>query len=574
MASQLGLPSHLHTQKARFMPLHQEDYVSYTHTGQAIVDSLAVHGVERVFAVPGESYLAVLDGLHDSSIETVVCRQEGGAAYMAEAHGKLTGHPGVAMVTRGPGAANAFVAVHAAWQDATPMVLFVGLVPVAHRQRESFQEFDPNAWFGTQAKRVFTLDESARASEIIAEAFFAALSGRPGPVIVGLPEDVVAQTFTGKMHRPMPVAEGSVSTRELKQVTDALAAAHRPLIFAGGPRWSPDSVAAITRFAESNRIPVIHDWRASDRVPFDSPVNAGWLGYGRSEHTATMFAHADVLLSVGALPTDVPTDGYTLRQGRESTNFVINMDTSLRGVSGAVTAHVLASPAAFADAVDGLDIGRAFEWEEWCAAGNRAHRELATMPSPEVWTQTTVNTAHMNAVIAELLQRLPADAIYTFGAGNHCLWAQNYLPTNVFPSQLSLRNGSMGYSVPAAIAAAKEKPERLVIAVAGDGEFLMNGQELATAIQYGAPFLTIVMDNGQYGTIREHQNTKFPGRVSGTGLRNPDFAAYARAFGGHGETVTNDADAAVAVSRALKAVQEQRTPAIIHVITDPTIFLP
>lgn len=546
----------------------------HTHVGKAIVESLIEHGVERVFIVPGESYLSVLDGLHGSRIETVICRHEGGASYMAEAHGKLTGAPGVAMVTRGPGAANAFVAVHAAWQDATPMVLFVGLVPVSDRERESFQEFDPNAWFGTQAKRVFTLDDPLRASQVVAEAFFAARSGRPGPVIVGLPEDVISEPFTGTIEPAIPVAEGAVSPADLAQLTEALASARRPLIFAGGPRWSADSAAAITRFAERNRIPVVHDWRASDRIPFDSPVNAGWLGFGRSGHAAQMFAETDVLVCIGALPTDVPTEGYTLRQAPGATIIVVNIDTALRGGSGPVTGHILASPVAFADAVDGVDLGRTTEWDEWCAAGNRAHRDSAAIPAPEAWPQTAHDTAHMSAVIAEIVKRLPQDAIYTFGAGNHCLWAQHFLPTNVFPSQLSMRNGSMGYSVPAAVAASKQAPQRLVVAVAGDGEFLMNGQELATAVQYRAPFLTVVMDNGQYGTIRDHQDAKYPGRISGTQLQNPDFAAYARAFGAHGETVATDSDAAAAVSRALDAVENERIPALIHVITDPTIRHP
>ncbi|WP_246528046.1 thiamine pyrophosphate-dependent enzyme [Pseudarthrobacter albicanus] len=545
-----------------------------THAGQAIVDSLALHGVDRVFAVPGESYLAVLDGLHGADIETIVCRQEGGAAYMAEAHGKFTGEPGVAMVTRGPGAANAFVAIHAAWQDATPMVLFVGLIPVADRQRESFQEFDPNAWFGTQAKRVFVLEEASRASEVVAEAFFAAKSGRPGPVIVGLPEDVITHEFTGALHPVLTVAEGAVSAAELELITTALARAEKPVIFAGGPRWTPESAAAVTRFAETNGIPVIQDWRASDRIPFGSEVYAGALGYGRTQETVRMFADADVLLAIGALPTDVPTDGYKIRQSMDATNIVVNIDTTLRGRSGAVTAHILASPVAFADAVKDVQLGKAAQWDAWRAAGRTAQAAFSALPDLATLPATREGTGHMSAVIAELVRRLPKDAVYSFGAGNHCAWAQTYLPTNVFPSQLSMRNGSMGYSVPAAVAASLQSPGRLAVAVAGDGEFLMNGQEFATAVQYGAAMLIIVMDNGQYGTIRDHQEHHFPGRVSGTQLSNPDFAAFARAFGGHGETVTNDGDAAIAVERALKAVRDQRIPAIIHVVTDPQIALP
>lgn len=544
------------------------------HAGQAIVDSLAAHGVQRVFAVPGESYLAVLDGLHGAEIETVVCRQEGGASYMAEAHGKFTGEPGVAMVTRGPGAANAFVALHSAWQDGTPMVLFVGLIPVADRMRESFQEFDPHAWFGTQAKRVFVLDEASRASEIVAEAFFAAKSGRPGPVVVALPEDVITHDFTGRIHPPLPVAEGAVSARQLETLKTALQGAQKPLIFVGGQRWTPEAAAGLTAFAELNNIPVVQDWHAADRIPFGSPVNAGELGYGRSQTAADMFAAADVLVAVGAVPTDVPTDGYTLRQNTDAVNFLVTIDTSLRGRSGAVSEHLIASPVAFAEAVQGLDLQRAAVWEQWRAAGRAARAAQSELPDYENLPATREGTAHMSVVIAELAKRAPEDLVTTFGAGNHCAWAMAYLPTRVFPSQLGTRNGSMGYSIPSAVAAALESPERLTVAVCGDGEFLMNGQELATAVQYGAPLLVIVMDNGQYGTIRSHQEAHFPDRISGTQLVNPDFAAYARAFGGHGETVTGDAEAADAVERALKAVQGERKVALIHVVTDQQIALP
>lgn len=544
------------------------------HAGRAIVDSLSLHGVKRVFVVPGESYLAVLDGLYGSEVETVVCRQEGGAAYMAEAHGKFTGEPGVAMVTRGPGAANAYIAVHNAWQDGTPLILLVGLIPIADRYRESFQEFDPNAWFGTQTKRVLVLDEADRASELVAEAFFAARSGRPGPVVVGLPEDVIQREFTRAMHQPIPVAEGAVSAQELEQLAAALVGSQKPLILVGGQRWTPASAAAVTRFAEINGIPVIQDWRAADRIPFNSPVNCGWLGYGRSDTAAKMLDEADVLLAVGVLLTDVPTDGYTLRQSPDAVNFLVNIDSSLRGRSGNVTRHIVATPNAFAEAVDGLDLGRATAWDGWRTLGRAAQTALSTLPDVTTLPATREGTAHMTTVMAELVRRLPDDVVSTFGAGNHCAWAQCYIPTNLFPSQLGSRAGSMGYSIPAAVAAAKESPERLVVAVCGDGEFLMNGQELATAVQYDAALLAVVMDNGQYGTIRAHQEAHFPGSVSGTQLKNPDFAAYARAFGGHGETVTSDDQAADAVERALGAVTDQRRPALVHVIVDQQIALP
>lgn len=543
------------------------------HAGQAIVDSLESHGVERVFAVPGESYLSVLDGLYNSSIDVVVCRHEGGASYMAEAHGKFTGRPGVAMVTRGPGAANAFVAVHAAWQDATPMVLFVGLIPIADRWRESFQEFDPHAWFGTQAKKVLVLDEPERASEIVAEAFFAARTGRPGPVVVGLPEDVILEDFTGKMHNALPISEGAIDSVQLSDLKQRLQKAERPMIFAGGSRWTVEAAADLTTFAERNCIPVVHDWRAADKVPFSSPVNAGWLGYGRDDRTAKAFQEADLLIAVGALPTDVPTDGYTLRQD-DAVNIIVNADPTLLGRSGPVEYQLLASPVVFSRAVKDLDLTHEKHWERWCKQNNEVHREVANVGSSETWKPTRAGTAHMSAVIAELVERMPKNAVYTFGAGNHCFWAQKFLPTEVFPSQLSMRNGSMGYSIPAAVSASLQAPDRLTIAIAGDGEFLMNGQELSTAQQHGAPILGIVMDNGQFATIRDHQENHFPGRVSGTQLENPDFATFAQAFGAHGEVVTNDVQAAGAVERALEAVTQKRQSAIIHVIVDPEITTP
>ncbi|MDI5936421.1 thiamine pyrophosphate-dependent enzyme [Halomonas kalidii] len=544
------------------------------HAGQAIVDSLALHGVERVFVVPGESYLAVLDGLYESPIEAVVCRHEGGAAYMAEAHGKFAGKPGVAMVTRGPGAANAFVALHTAWQDAVPLVLFVGLVPVADRMRESFQEFDPYAWFGTQCKRVMVLDEAERASEVVAEAFFAAGSGRPGPVVVGLPEDVITRTVSSALYPPLPVSEGALSPEDLEAVRAVLGEARRPLLFVGGQRWTPEAVTGLTRFAEQNGIPVVQDWRAADRVPFDSPVNCGPLGYGRTDASLAMFEEADVLLAVGALPTDVTTDGFTARQGHDRINILVNIDTGLRGRSGAVTRHLIASPVAFAEAVADLQLGREQSWDVWRAGGRAAQQALSTVPAPEALPPTCPGTVHMGAVMGELVKRLPDDAVFTFGAGNHCVWAQRYLPTRTFPSQLSTRNGSMGYSVPAAVAASLANPERLCVVVSGDGDFLMNGQEIATAVQYGAAMLILVMDNGRYGTICLHQEAQFPGRASGTRLANPDFAALCRAYGGHGETLVANEEAAGAIERALRAVTERRLPALIHAVTDPRHDLP
>lgn len=545
-----------------------------SHVGAAIAESLAAHNVTRAFLVPGESFLPVLDGLYDSPVEAIVCRHEGGATYMAEAHGKATGQPGVAMVTRGPGAANAYVGIHTAWQDATPLVLFVGLIPTSDRDRESFQEFDPKAWFGTQAKQVFVLDDPERASRVVAEAFFQAQQGRPGPVIVGLPEDVLHQEFTGTIHSPIPVAEGALSDDHLDLLSRELSRAERPLIFAGGPRWTPEAAEKITRFAEEQRIPIIQDFRAADRVPFDSPANAGWLGYGRDPRAAQLLEAASLVIEIGAVLGDVPTDGYTLRQSPQARNIAINPDTSLRGHSVALLEHIVASPAAFAEAVDRLTVEGTEQRGEWFDSAHANHLDFATLPEPADYRPGEEGTAHMEAILAALHEQLPKDSIYTFGAGNHCIWAQQFLRSSVYPSQFSVRNGSMGYSIPAAVSTKLQFPERTVVTIAGDGEYLMNGQELATALQYGAPFLIIVMSNGEFGTIRDHQKKHFPDRVSGTQLVNPDFAAVARGFGAHGELVTDDAQAPEAVARALHAIANDGVPALINVITDQEHSLP
>ena len=551
--------------------------MSVGHVGTAIARSLELHDVPRIFEVPGESFLPVLDGLYESSIDTIVCRQEGGACYMAEAHGKATGQPGVAMVTRGPGAANAFVGIHTTWQDATPLVLFVGLVPTSDRDRESFQEFDIKAWFGTQAKRVYVLDDASRASRVVAEAFHLATQGRPGPVVIGLPEDVLHQEFTGDLCQPLPSSHGAFSDADLDFLADELRAAQKPLIFAGGAHWSPNTSAAVQKFAEQHQIPVVHDWRASDRIAFSSPANAGWLGYGRNDAATELLTEADLVVEIGAVLTDVPTDGYTLRQSLDAKNILINTDTTLLGNSAAITRHILASPQAFAEVTEeltkriGVETGTT--QHEWFTTAHRNHLSFADVGKPENWPETATGTAHMEAIMEAIQQQAPKDALYTFGAGNHCLWAQRYLHTETYPSQLSVRNGSMGYSIPSAVAASLQFPERTVITIAGDGEYLMNGQELATAVQAGGAFLAVVMSNAEFGTIRTHQLNHYPKRVSGTQLNNPDFAAAAVAFGAHGETVTSDQDAAGAVERALAAVREGK-PAVINVITDQALSIP
>jgi acetolactate synthase-1/2/3 large subunit len=550
------------------------------HGGQAIVDSLQLHGVSRAYVVPGESYLSVLDGLYNADIQTVVCRHEAACTYMADAHGKFTGQPGIAMVTRGPGAAQAYTGIHTAWQDGVPLILFVGLIPVSDRNRESFQEFDPNQWFSSQCKRVLILDEVSRASEIVAKAFHAALEGRPGPVVVGLPEDIIQQEFHGQLHPVIPVAEGCVADDKLNIIIDALSSADKPVIFAGGQNWTTEASAQLTKFAENNHIPVIHDWRASDRVAFDSPAHAGYLGYGRSDECAALIETADVLLTIGTVLGDVASDGYKLRQSFDKPNYIVNLDTSLRGHSGSVTEHIVASPISFINAISKSLLTNSESREIWFTYCHEQQRKDCAFPQKKAENNNIkeVNSdqdyASMTQVIEAITEQLPTNAVYSFGAGNHCLWAQRYLPTHTFPSQLSTRNGAMGYSLPAGIVAALESPERLSIVVTGDGEFMMNEAELSTSIRYQAPVLIVLMDNQQFGTIRQHQEAHYPDRVSGTQLQNPDFAVLANAFGAHGIRIDNNKDIKTSVNEAMTIVTKERKTVLLHVITDPEALMP
>ncbi len=539
--------------------------------GHAIVAALEQHGVQRVYCVPGESYLDVLDGLHTSSIRTVVCRHEGGAAFMAEADGKLTARPGVAMVTRGPGAANAVIGVHTAWQDATPMILFVGLIPVASRDREAFQEFDIRGWFGTTAKRVLVLDRAERASQIVAEAFFAATSGRPGPVVVGLPEDVLTGAAGAELHPEIPVANGGITPEDVTVLTEALAGAERPLFVTGGNDWTPRAARQLTGWLSERGLPAASVWRAGGVIGSDSPSYVGSLGYGRDDALVAALEGADLVVTVGTVLGDVDTQEFMLRQGGDARTIIVNADPSLRGHSGAVTHQVVAKPAAFASDLVNLDLPVRPEWTEWTRGLRRAQEAYAALPEPLVEPD---GPARMSTVMAILVPDLPDDAIVTFGAGNHTAWAQRFFPTRAYPSLLSTRNGAMGYSVPAAVAASLAHPGRRVVAVAGDGEYGMNGNELATAVHYGATPLVIVMDNGQYGTIRAHQEHRYPGRVSGTQLSNPDFGAIARGHGAFGERVTRDGEVESALKRALSAIDERGTPAVLHVVVDPGQLLP
>ena len=532
-----------------------------------IVDSLMAHGVERTYVVPGESFLEVLDGLHSSEIETIVCRHEGGAAYMAEADGKMNQRPGVAMVTRGPGAANAHVGLHTAWQDSTPMLLFVGLIPFAHRDREAFQEFDIKSWFDTGAKRVMVLDHAERASEIVAEAMFAALSGRPGPVVIGLPEDVIRQQVSPALHPVIPVAGGGMGSSDAEELQAALAKSSKPLFVTGGNDWTQEAADKLTGWLERHHIPAAAEWRTQGTVPFDSPSYVGPIGYGRPRPTYDLLEETDLLVFVGTVPGDVITDGFVCRQDWNKENFLVTVDPSLRGRSGPVSRQILAKPEAFVRGLEEIRLPVKEEWKAWTGRMRAEQERFAALPA----AAPTAGQARMDTLMANLVPRLPADAMVTFGAGEHTNWAHRYFPTRRYASMISARNGSMGYSIPSAVAASLAGPGRWVVTIAGDGEFLMNGQELATAAQYGATPLVIVMDNQEYGTIRTHQERHYPRRVSGTQLKNPDFAHMARAFGGFGVTVTEDRDVPAALDAALEAIDRDGVFALIHLVVEQRV---
>ena len=539
--------------------------------GHVIVDTLVAHGVQRTYVVPGESYLDVLDGLHHSSIETVVCRHEGGAAYMAEADGKMGPVPGVAMVTRGPGAANAHVGLHTSWQDSTPMVLFVGLIPFEHRDREAFQEFDPHAWFDSGAKRVMVLDHAERASEIVAEAMFAANSGRPGPVVVGLPEDIIRAEIDATLHPPIPVAHGGMTVNDWKALRDALSTAEKPLFVTGGNDWTVEGAAGLTDWLEEHHLPAAAEWRTEGTVPFDSDSYVGPIGYGRPKATFEMLEETDLLVFVGTVPGDVITNGFLVRQDWEKKNFLVTIDPSLRGRSGPVSYQIVAKPDVFVRDLVRIDLPAKPAWKEWTARLRAQQVEFSTPVSTEPATEPSGGRARMDTMMAHLVAGLPDDAMCTFGAGEHTNWAHRYFPAKGYAAMISARNGSMGYSVPSAVAASLRYPGRRVVTIAGDGEFLMNGQELATAAQYGATPLVIVMDNQEYGTIRTHQERDYPDRVSGTQLKNPDFALMAQAFGGFGVRVETDAEIPGALEAALRAIDEEGQFALIHLIVEQRV---
>ena len=529
--------------------------------GQILIDQLVTQGVERVTCVPGESYLAALDAMHGSPIDVMICRAEGGAAMMAEAYGKLTGRPGVCFVTRGPGATNASHGVHIAMQDSTPMILFVGQVDTGMREREAFQELDYKAVFGSMAKWVVEIDRPDRIPELVARAFRVAMQGRRGPVVVALPENMLTETAAvGDAPRVEPAITWPAPS-DIDRLSALLAAAKAPIVILGGSGWDEAASKRIAQFAERFDLPVATSFRRASLFDADHPNYAGDLGIGPDPRLKARITGADLILLIGGRLSEMPSSSYTLLDMPSPTQQLIHVHPGAEELGRIYqpTLAIQASPVAFAQAVAALKPQATPAWKGEAA---KAHADYLQ------WTATPrelPGAFQYGEVVAWLRDRLPKDAIVCNGAGNYAGWLHRHHRFHAFAAQLAPTSGSMGYGVPAAVLAKRQYPDRVVIAFAGDGCFLMNGQEFATAAQYGAAVIVIVIDNGQYGTIRMHQEREYPGRVVGTQLQNPDFALYARAFGGHGEKVERTEDFAPAFERALASGK----PSILHCFLDP-----
>ena len=539
------------------------DQSTSLHGGDLLVKCLAAQGVKRVFCIPGESFLAALDGLHDADIDVVVARQEGGAAIMAEATGKLTGAPGIAFVTRGPGATNASAGVHIAFQDSTPMILFVGQVASDQRDREAFQEVDYRAMFGPLAKWVAEIDRADRIPEYISHAFHVAQSGRPGPVVLALPEDMLSGPAEGQ---PVPAAtlpSGRAADADLAAVIDKLANAERPFVLVGGASWSAEAARALADFAETMGLPVGVSFRCQDFIDNRHPNYVGDVGIGLNPSLADTVRDADVILALGARLGEMTTSGYTLLTPPVASQELIHIhaDPSEIGKVYRPDMAVVGQPGPVALQLAALARSRkGGTWLDDARASYVGWQQLQETPGALKMEQVI---GHLNAVLAD-------DAIVTNGAGNYSAWLHRYYRYRGWRTQLAPTSGSMGYGLPAAIAAKLLHPEREVVCLAGDGCFQMVSQEFGTAAEQGAQVITLLCDNGMYGTIRMHQQKNYPGRPSGTQLKNPDFAALARSYGGFGATVTSTTEFAPAFAEA----RASGLPAILHLKIDPAALSP
>jgi acetolactate synthase-1/2/3 large subunit len=530
--------------------------------GQLLVDALKVHGADLAFGVPGESYLAVLDALHDArdEIRFVICRQEGGASYMAEAYGKLTGRPGICFVTRGPGATNGSIGVHVACQDSTPMILFIGQVGNDFVEREAFQEIDYRRMFGPMAKWVAQIDRADRVPEYVSRAFHTAVSGRPGPVVLALPEDMLTETAavanTGRYKR----VAASPAAADMQKLRGMLAQAQRPFVILGGGDWNAQACADIRAFVEANDLPVGTAFRRQDLYDNRLPNFVGDVGIGICPALAERIKASDLLIAVGPRLDEMTTGGYTLIDVPRPKQTFVHVHPGAEELGRVYEADlpINSGMPEFAAMARGLEPVNASTWKEWTRAARKDY---------EAWLEPgrAPGALDFGQVMVWLRKRLPPETIVTNGAGNFAGWVHRYYQYTGFRTELAPIAGSMGYGVPAGVAAKLVHPDRPVVAVAGDGDFMMTSQELATAAQYGLKVLFLVVNNGMYGTIRMHQERDYPGRVSGTELKNPDFPTLARAYGMHGETVERTSDFEAAFERAWSATAS----AVLELRVDP-----
>jgi len=531
-----------------------------------LVDALEGHGLTHAFGVPGESYLAVLDALMNTKIDFMICRQEGGAAMMAEAVGKLTGKPGLCFVTRGPGITNASAGLHIAQQDSTPMILLAGMIPRNFRHREAFQEVDARAMFGTMVKWVVEIDDPARIPEFVARAVRIATQGRPGPVMITLPEDMLIEEVSVDDIAAFEPIEISPSLVDMAQLQKMLWAAEKPIVIVGGSHWNEAAITSLVRFSERFDIPVAASFRRQMLFPNQHDCYAGDLGTGLNPKLAARVKDSDLILVFGARFSEWASQGYTLLNAPDPRKPMVHVHAGIEELGRVFqpTLAINATPVAFTAVLETLQPPKEIRWHAWRKAARADYvdwsEEIPKHPG----------AVQMGPIIRWLRERLPADSIVCNGAGNFSVWLHRFYRYPKFNTQLAPLSGSMGYGVPAAVAAARLFPDRTVISFSGDGDFLMSGQELATAMQYGLAPRLFVIDNGAYGTIRMHQEREYPGRVFGSDLRNPDFSAYARAFGADGFTIASDKD----TTPALEGAFASKKAAVIHVKLDQEAITP
>lgn len=533
---------------------------------ELLVDQLIDNGVRHVFCVPGESYLAVLDAFHDRDIAVTVCRQEGGAAMMADAVGKATGRPGVCFVTRGPGATNASAGIHIARHDSTPMIMFVGQVARDLKDRDAFQELDYRAVFGGMAKWVTEIDDPARVPEIVSRAFYTATSGRPGPVVVALPQDMLVERVAARNAPPFEPVETWPGHADMMRLADLLSAARRPFVIVGGSRWSAEAATTMQRFAGRFALPVATSYRRAHLFDPLHPSYAGDLGIGPNPKLLKHIKESDLVVAVGGRLGELPSQGFTLFDIPGPQTALVHVHPGAEELGRLYRPHLAihAAPTAFAAMADMLPPPSSIAWRERTKIAHADFLEWTQVPTEQP------GGVNLGAIMVWLREKLPDDTILCNGAGNYAAWIHRFYRFRRFATHIAPTSASMGYGMPAAVAMKRLYPERTVISVNGDGDFMMNGQEFATAVQYDLPIVVIICDNGIYGTIRMHQEREYPGRICATTLKNPDFAAYARAFGGFGVTVEKTADFAAAFAAAEKSGK----PAIIHLKIDPEAITP